>query len=79
MPTWMEKPPVPDGGDENETMKTETEPKVKTVRIRLCEACLNGEGQECHTPGCALFLHNSPGHPIMPELYEELPTPTSER
>lgn len=44
--------------------------KLKLVKIRLCEACLRGDGQECHTPGCALFLHNSPGHPIMEELFE---------
>ena len=44
--------------------------KLKLVKIWLCESCLRGEGQECHTPGCALFLHNSPGHPIMEELIE---------
>lgn len=47
-----------------------SEPKVHMVQIRLCELCLNGEGRECHTPGCALWLHDSPGFPIMPELYE---------
>ena len=46
--------------------------KIKKIEIWLCEACLNGEGKECHTPGCALFLHDSPGHPIIPELYEVL-------
>lgn len=46
--------------------------KIKEVKIWLCEACLNGEGQECHTPGCALWIHNSPGLPIAPELYEVL-------
>ncbi len=44
--------------------------KIKLVEILLCEACLNGEGSICDTPGCAFFLHNSPGHPIAPELYE---------
>lgn len=48
--------------------------KLKLVKIWLCEACLNGEGKECHTPGCALWMHNSPGYPIMPELYEVLKT-----
>lgn len=43
--------------------------KIKQIKISLCEACLNGEGEECHSPGCALFLHNSPGYPITPELY----------
>jgi len=44
--------------------------KIKKVIIMLCEACLRGEGDECHTPECALCFHNSPGHPIHPELYE---------
>lgn len=43
--------------------------KIKKIEIALCQACLDGKGDECHTPGCALFLHNSPGHEIMPELY----------
>lgn len=44
--------------------------KLKKVEIILCEDCLNGEGVQCHTPGCALFLHHVPGPmPIMPELY----------
>jgi len=46
--------------------------KIKLVKIRLCEACLNGEGDECHTSECALCFHNSPGHPIHPELYKVL-------
>lgn len=32
--------------------------KLKTVKITICEACLRGEGDECHTPGCALYLHS---------------------
>jgi hypothetical protein len=43
--------------------------KIKYIKIRICEACLDGIGQECHTPGCALFLH-SVDLPVMPELYE---------
>jgi hypothetical protein len=31
--------------------------KIKVIEIPICEACLNGIGEECHTPGCALFLH----------------------
>ncbi len=42
--------------------------KIKKIEIWLCELCLNGEGEECHTPGCALFLH-SVDLPIAPELY----------
>ena len=45
--------------------------KIKHISIRICEACLNGEGQECHTPGCALFMH-SVDLPIDPGLYQVL-------
>jgi hypothetical protein len=48
--------------------------KVHTVKTTICEACLRGEGDECHTPGCVLWLHNSPGHPLIPEFYEILST-----
>jgi hypothetical protein len=48
------------------------EPAVLLVKIRLCTACLHGVGRECHTPACALWLHNSPGMVIHPELYEIL-------
>ncbi len=46
--------------------------KLKQIKLVLCQACLDGVGEECHTPECAWYLHNSPGHPIMPELYEVL-------
>ena len=45
---------------------------IKRIIIALCEACLKGEGEECHTPQCALYMHNSPGHEIWPEMYEIL-------
>lgn len=44
--------------------------KLKHIKIILCEACLNGSGGECHTPGCAMFLHDAPDLPILPELYD---------
>ncbi len=31
--------------------------KLKKIIITICEACLDGLGQECHTPGCALYMH----------------------
>ncbi len=46
--------------------------KIKLVKIRLCEACLEGRGDECHTPECALCFHSSPGYPIHREMYEVL-------
>ena len=41
---------------------------VKQVVIWICDSCLKGEGQECHTPECALFLH-SVDLPITEALY----------
>ena len=28
--------------------------------LPICEACLRGEGDECHTPGCLLWLCRCP-------------------
>lgn len=44
--------------------------RVHAVQIRLCEGCLLGLGQECHTGPCALCWHNSPGHLIDPAMYQ---------
>jgi hypothetical protein len=30
---------------------------VHTVTLRICEPCIDGVGEECHTPGCDLWLH----------------------
>lgn len=35
------------------------------VQLTLCEPCIDGEGEECHTPGCDLFLH-AVDIPILP-------------
>lgn len=43
--------------------------KIKHVKIWICEGCLEGEGEMCHTPGCALIRHMV-DLPIGPELYE---------
>lgn len=44
--------------------------KLKTIKITLCQRCLDGEDGECSVPECALCRHDSVGFPIMPELYE---------
>jgi hypothetical protein len=36
---------------------SEKYPQVNEYIIRLCDACIDGQGKECHTPGCAMFLH----------------------
>lgn len=30
---------------------------VREYKLWLCDPCVDGKGSECHTPGCALFLH----------------------
>ena len=57
--------------------------KVKCVAINICEACLNGVGSECHTPGCALWLHRvdlpiDKGAYVVLEEYEEPDKPAPE-
>lgn len=43
---------------ENAKSQTAADPIIlKQIVIWICEPCLNGEGKECHTPGCALWLH----------------------
>lgn len=42
--------------------------RIKVIEIAICQACLDGEGSECHTPGCALWLHRV-DLPIAAELY----------
>lgn len=43
---------------------------VRKYSIDLCDACIDGLGEECHTPGCALWIHDSPGIPISVASYE---------
>ena len=38
----------------------EPEIPVHLVQMHLCELCLNGEGGQCHTPGCALWINRAP-------------------
>lgn len=43
--------------------------KIKVVTMHICEACLDGVGDECHTPECAMWLHTV-DLPFPPESYE---------
>lgn len=38
--------------------------ELREVKITLCERCLSGEGGECHTPGCAMWLNRAPDLPL---------------
>ena len=46
--------------------------KVKTIEINICQACLDGVGEECHTPGCAFFLKPPPENGLCEYLYQVL-------
>lgn len=35
-------------------------PPLHRLDAEVCEACLNGEGQECHTPGCVFWMCDPP-------------------
>lgn len=37
---------------------------VRLLQRYLCDPCLDGEGAECHTPGCSLWMHPAPGRPV---------------
>jgi hypothetical protein len=43
--------------------------RIKRIMLDICEPCLEGQGEECHTPGCALYLHRV-DLPIAPEVYD---------
>lgn len=44
---------------------------LREITIVICRLCLDGQGSECHTPGCALYLHRV-DLPIAPEMYTVL-------
>ena len=44
---------------------------LRHVSLLLCQACIDGVGQECHTPGCTLFLHRV-DLPIAEELLDDV-------
>lgn len=31
---------------------------LEYVALQICTACIDGIGDECHTPGCALWIHH---------------------
>jgi hypothetical protein len=47
-----------------------TEIPLRTVTLTLCVPCLAGEGGECHSPGCALWMSTAPDVPITQHLAE---------
>lgn len=46
-----------------------TTPKLNTVDgIRLCDACLDGEGDMCDTPGCVMIRRRCPDLPLREDI-----------
>lgn len=42
----------------------EPEIPVRFVQLWLCDPCLDGDGEQCHTPGCSLWLNRPPDRSI---------------
>jgi hypothetical protein len=42
----------------------EPEIPVRLVQLHLCDPCLDGTGEECHTPGCSLWMNRPPDLPL---------------
>jgi hypothetical protein len=42
--------------------------------LPICAPCVRGEGSECHTPGCALFLRDVPTDGLIAEFALDLDT-----
>jgi hypothetical protein len=43
------------------------DPQLYRVVLTLCARCLAGDGGQCHTPGCALWMNQAPESPLMVE------------
>lgn len=50
------------------------EPEARSYIIWLCDPCIEGEGEMCHTPECTLCWH-AVDIPIGKELLTEVPNP----
>lgn len=55
---------APDGTAAGLEVTHDPEVPVHLVLLHLCEPCLNGEGGQCHTPGCALWINRAPDLPL---------------
>jgi hypothetical protein len=50
--------------------------ELRTVTVTICERCIAGEGGECHTPGCLLYMNRAPDVPLQLSLYMSAPEPS---
>lgn len=47
--------------------------------LPICTACVRGEGEECHTPECALFLRDVPPDGLVAEYALDIDALAAER
>ncbi len=47
-------------------------PGGKIKYYPICDDCIKGKGQECHTPGCVYCFNDVPSETIFAELGIEL-------
>lgn len=40
------------------------DPDEQLSTVQLCRRCMAGEGGECHTPGCSLWMNRAPDIPV---------------
>lgn len=57
---------------ESDSLDTASEPGLNHVELTICDACLDGVGDECHTPGCALWMSRAPDIPIRDKIDQQL-------
>lgn len=34
--------------------------EIRMYKVPLCELCVEGKGEECHTPGCVMWMRKPP-------------------
>lgn len=49
-------------------MTSEGDDDVQPMILNICRRCRAGEGGECHTPGCNLWLNRAPDIPLESDL-----------
>src|SRR3954451_11769954 len=52
-------------------MENQTNPTTVVRLFPICAPCARGEGSECHTPECALFLRDVPNEGLILEFAQD--------
>lgn len=48
-----------------------TSSALHRVTLDICEPCIEGAGEECHTPGCAFWMMRAPETPFYAAMTEQ--------